>query len=442
MTARMDPALLPWSQEAEQSVLGGLLLDNSAFDRAQPLDARHFFDPGHALVWTAASSLIASHRAADVVTVFERLQSLGKADEAGGLAYLNALAASVPSAYHVGRYAEIVRDKALRRAIVEAATQAQDIATGAGQADEALDRVAALFGAIERTRTKAEPISLGDALMARRPHWESLADGSATPGIPTRLPTLDKALAGGLKPGTLVVLAARTSVGKTSLALQILLNLADQGHTVLMLSQEMSAGELVDRAVANLGSVGLGPLTTGGFRDGDWARVTEATEAALRLPVHVDDQPALTLLDIRAKARKVQQRHGLSLLVVDYLQLCAATGTNDKRHHQIEQISRGLKALSKELGITVLLLSQLNRASTQRSEPDLVDLKESGAIEEDADVAILLHPKGNLPDGSLLIAAIVAKNRQGRRCRVALSFAGSTQRWAESTADVSSRAPT
>ena len=158
------------------------------------------------------------------------------------------------------------------------------------------------------------------------------------------------------------------------------------------------------------------------------------------MPLYVDDQPALTLLDIRAKARMVQKRDPLALVVVDYLQLCASASQRDNRHHQIEAISRGLKALAKELGVCVLLLSQINRASTQRDEPSLSDLKESGAIEEDADVVIFLQPKGNLPDGSQLVAAILAKNRQGKRVRVALSFRGATQRWVESTADVSSRA--
>ena len=203
----------------------------------------------------------------------------------------------------------------------------------------------------------------------------------------------------------------------------------------------MSAGDLVDRAAANLGRVNLNVLTTGRFEDADWTRVVEAAEAAARLPIYIDDAPALTLLDIRAKARRVQQRHGLKVIAVDYLQLMNGGNRQDSRHHQIEAISRGLKQLAKELDVCVLLLSQVNRAATQRAdgEPTLADLKESGAVEEDADTVLVLHPKGTQADGSMLIAGILLKNRQGRRGRIALSFHGSTQRWVESTADVSPR---
>ena len=205
-----------------------------------------------------------------------------------------------------------------------------------------------------------------------------------------------------------------------------------------MLSQEMQAGELVDRAVANLGSVLLDNLTTGRFANGDWEAITNASEAAGRLPFFVDDQPALTLLDIRAKARQVQQGGGLALLIVDYLQLCASMGGIERRHHQVEQVSRGMKALAKELGVCVLLLSQLSRAGAA-GEPELDHLKESGAIEEDADTVVLLHPMGHEADGSLLVLAKIPKNRQGRRGRLALALHGKTQRWRSSAANVSRR---
>ncbi|WP_422018660.1 DnaB-like helicase C-terminal domain-containing protein [Roseateles sp.] len=262
--------------------------------------------------------------------------------------------------------------------------------------------------------------------------------GDESPGIPTGLKQLDEALGGGIKSGKVIVLAARPSVGKTSLATQILLHVASQGHRTLMLSQEMTAGELADRAAANLGAIRMDLLASGQLEIDDWSRVAEVADRAAKLPVFIDDQPALTLLDIRAKARRVQQHGGLALLVIDYLQLCSSTGHADKRHHQIEQISRGVKALAKELGVCVLLLSQLNRAS-EGGEPELQHMKESGSIEEDADVAILLHPMGHEADGSLLVLAKVAKNRGGRRGRIALSFHGRTQRWAPSMGDVSRR---
>jgi replicative DNA helicase len=433
----------PHNIEAEQSVLGALLLDTAtAWDLVGDLlRETDFYRHEHQAIFAAVAQLAIACKPADVITVHSLLKTQGKADAVGGLSYLNDLAQSVPSPRNARQYAEVVADMALRRAVCSAAIEARALVYEPGSASEVLESVSGLFASIEQRKRGPEPVSLISAVATRADHWQDMADGNAAPGIPTGFPTVDRALSGGLKPGKLIPLAARTSVGKTSLALQIGLNVAQRGHVVLLLSQEMETGEIVDRMIANLGRVPLDVITTGKGDTDSWARITEATETAARLPFFIDDTPALTLSAIRSKARQVQRAHGLTLLIVDYLQLCAATGAHEKRHHQIEQISRGLKALAKELGITILLLSQLNRASTQRDEPDLVDLKESGAIEEDADVVILLHPKGELPDGSQLIAMRLAKNRQGKRCRVAMAFHGSTQRWVESTADLSSKAP-
>lgn len=433
--------LVPWSVEAEQSVLGGLLLNNAAFDEVRALlEGRHFYNAVHRIIFEAIEVLIVAHKVADVITVHADLKRSGREEQTGGLAYLNDLAQSVPSAANARRYAEIVRDRSLRRDLLQSADRIRSIVTDAVAAEHALDEIAALFTTMERAKAKSEPRRLAEAFVDRCDHWTALEAGEITSGIPTHLPTLDRALGGGLKPGKVIVLAARPSIGKTSLAQQIALAVAKQGHCVLMLSQEMPEGELVDRAAANLGSINLGGISEGRMEKEDWSRLTEAMEQAAHLPLYVDDQPAMTLLDIRAKARSVQKRESLSLIVVDYLQLCGSAAGKDSRHHQIEAISRGLKALSKELGVCILLLSQINRASTQRDEPTLSDLKESGAIEEDADTVIFLQPKGQLPDGSQLLAAILAKNRQGKRGRVALSFRGATQQWVESTANVSNKA--
>jgi replicative DNA helicase len=440
MSAGNDVKPLPWSPEAEQSVLGALMLDPTALLRIsdRQLQAAHFFDQRHRAVWAAAVDLSARSQPIDVVTVFERLRDLGKTDDfgdSGCLAYLNALAACVPSATNIGRHADIVVEKALRRAMVAAADQARDLAHSAGETDAVLDRVASLFAGIKRSAAAGAPRRLGGLVSARLAHWQALEAGDTVSGISTGLEHLDTALGGGLKPGKVIVLAARPSVGKTSLAGQIGLSVAGQGHSVLMLSQEMPAGDLVDRAIANLGGVRLDRITTGAFEQGDWGRMLDATDAAAALPFFVDDQPALSLLDIRAKAREVLQRDGLAVLLVDYLQLCASTISAERRHHQIEQISRGMKTLAKELGVCVILLSQLKR--DDRREPELEHLKESGAIEEDADTVILLHPVRKAADESLIVLAKIPKNRQGRRGRLALAFQGATQRWECSTADVS-----
>ena len=267
----------------------------------------------------------------------------------------------------------------------------------------------------------------------------AIAAGDRTPGWSTGLPPLDKALGGGLKPGRVVVVAARTSIGKTSLATQILLHCGADGRQGLMLSQEMTGPELAARALAHAGRIALDRLTVAELQADEWAALPAAADELAALPVWIDDQSALRLVDIAAKARAVQRRHGLCLLVVDYLQLTAAEPVKGQnRHHQIEGISRGLKALAKELGVAVLLLSQLNRAA-EDGEPELYHLKESGAVEEDADAVLLLHHMGNEPGGGLVVCCKVAKNRGGKRGRLALSFDGRHQRWTPSAADVSRR---
>jgi len=432
----------PWAPHAEYSVLGGLLIDNDGLSRIVGLvDAASFWHAPHRTIYAAISRLVGAGQPADVVTVFDALADAGQAEATGGLGYLNELAQSVPSAANIVRYAQIVADKALRRSILAAVDSVADLVQGAVSADEALDQVQTRLAGLKRLKASSEPQALGDLMVARTAHWEALEAGTTTPGIPTGLPRLDEALGGGIKPGKVIVLAARPSVGKTSLATQILLHIAEFGHAGLMFSQEMPAGDLTDRAASRLGRIHMGNLATGRFKDDDWSRISEATDRARRLPVFIDEQPALTLLDIRAKARQIQRRGGLALLVIDYLQLCSSSGSDKRnRHHQIEEISRGLKVLAKEMNLCVLLLSQLNRAS-EDNEPELHHLKESGAIEEDADVVMLLHPMGSEADGSLLVLAKVAKNRSGRRGRMALSFDGRTQYWAQSNADVSPRKP-
>ena len=441
MSSATEGPPLPWSCEAEQSVLGGALIDPDAVARiaGRRLTSGQFFDVRHGAIWRAVCDLTSRRQPVDLITVHDRLQIAGQAEECGGLAYLNSLAQSVPSAANIGRYADIVQGRALQRAGAAAADTARAIMLDPdGDPAEKIDRAAALFSALRQAGGKAsEARSLGDLVGGRIEHWSALERGDATTGIPTELPTLDRALGGGMKGGRVIVLAARPSVGKTSLAGQIALTAAKQGHPVLILSQEMPAADLADRAAANLAGVGLGTLTTGQFAGDDWARISKAAEAAARLPLYIDDEPGLTLLEINAKARLMHQRRGLSLLVVDYLQLCAGSSARDNRNQQIEEVSRGLKALAKELDITVLALAQLKRQSVQRGEPDLSDLRDSGAIEQDADTVIFLHPRGSQGDGSLVVAAILAKNRQGRRGRLALAFRGTTQQWAECTADVS-----
>lgn len=431
-----------WNPEAEQSVLGCLLLSNDCADDVLPvLSGKDFFNSIHGTIYATIKAMLVANVPADPITVHERLKRIGKGEEAGGLAYLHELAMSVVSARNAGQYAQIVRRNALRRQLIASTDQALEIATRHENPDQALDEIATLFTSIDRSARSTEPCLLADALVERADHWQGVAAGEVASGMPTGFEALDRALGGGLKGGRVVVLGARPSVGKTSLGQQIGIGVAQQGHGVLICSQEMPRGELVDRASANLAGVDLGAISEGSLSDDDWSRLSAAIEQVRACPLYIDDQPSLTLLDIRAKARHVGRRSDLKLVIIDYLQLCSGSAQRgSSRHHEIEGLSRGLKALAKELDACVIVLSQLSRDVAKGArEPTLADLKESGAIEEDADVAVLLDPRGVLPDGSRLVAAILAKNRQGKRGRIALSFEGRTQRWRESSADVSPR---
>lgn len=418
-----------WSAEAEQSVLGSLMHDPVAIDRAQPLTAADFFDARHGDIYTAAQALAAHRRPIDPVTLFDQLG----AAEVGGVAYLTALAMSVPSARNVARYAEIVREHAQQRILVAAADEAMEIARGDGTVADKLDRIAATLAVLSGRQVLRAPRKLSDIALQRTAHYEALQAGDVVAGWPSHIPSLDRALSGGFRPGKLYFVGARPAVGKSSLSAQILIDLARDGHPGLMLSQEMAAEEVADRAVSNIGRIDYARLQTGRMRDDDWTRAVEMLHEMSSLPVWVDDQPALTVGDIRNKARMVP---GLQVLVLDYLQLCSkSVGTKaGNRNSEIEEISRGLKALAMEMGLAVIALSQLNREVEKRAgqRPQLSDLRDSGSIEQDADAVLFLWPVRDLDEGRL-VGLNLAKNRQGRTCDIALHFQGDVQRWAEST---------
>ena len=430
----------PHSVNAEQSVLGSLLINNGAWDRVgNLLHEADFYKFEHRLIFAAISTLINATKPADVITVSEQLKRHGKEEECGGLEYLVALAGSVPSAAHVRRYAEILSEHGARRAIIATVEDAATLAWGKGDAADAVDRIASMFGELQRKQVRKVPRPLGDILIERIDRISDLASGEAEPGWPTRIPSLDRMLNGGLRPGMVYVLAARPSIGKSSFVESIAIDLAKQGLPALMLSQEMPEGEVADRAISSLGGIDYGTLQTGKLDDGEWSRLSEAVEFGRNLPLFIDDQAALRLGDIRAKARSVK---GLKVLILDYLQLSASTSEHANRNSQIEEISRSLKALAKDMDIAVIELSQLNREVEKRvnKRPNLADLRDSGAIEQDADVVMFLWPVREFEsDGRKIIGFGIDKNRQGEkgeRHDFGLDFYGAIQRWSESTADI------
>ena len=436
--ASRTAANVPWSCEAEQSVLGGLLLDNSAWDRAAAslLTGGEFYSEQHRTIYAAICGLVSAGKPADIITVFEALQRAGKAESSGGLSYLNSLAQSVPSASNIRRYADIVRERAAKRTLIATADQALTLAREEGDWGATVDRITTMFGELQRHQVRKVPRAIADIAIEHIDHYTALEEGTVTAGWSTHIPALDSRLNGGLRPGDLCILAARPSGGKSSFSQYLGLTFAKDGLPALFLSLEMGEAEVADRAVASAGRVSYSALLTGKMDSDHWSRTSEAMERLGRLPFFIDDQPALTLRDIRIKAKSVK---GLKVLILDYLQLCAGTRRDSNRNSEIEEISRGLKALAKELGIAVIALSQLNRDVEKRTNkrPALSDLRDSGAIEQDADVVMFLWPVREFEaEGRRIIGLGIDKNRQGRLGDVGLDFYGDTQRWGESTADI------
>lgn len=429
---------VPWSNEAEQGVLGAVLFDNRAWDRiADLLVEADFYSPAHREAFAAIGRLIVSGHPADAITVSDELLQAPAAASID-LAYLNGLAQSVPSAANARRYAEVVRKHAARRSLI--ATLDEALLTAREQPDVAgaVDEISTKLGQLQLGRSTAAPRSIAEIAVGRVEHYEALERGEVAAGWPTHIPALDARLNGGLRAGSLYILAARPSVGKSSLAQRLGLGLAGDGLPTLFLSMEMDATEVADRAVASSGRVSYSALLTGKMDHEHWARATEAIEHLARLPFHVDDEPALTLRAIRAKAKSIR---GLKVLIVDYLQLCAGRRRDGNRNSEIEEISRGLKALAKELGLAVIALSQLNRDVEKRAtrRPTLSDLRDSGAIEQDADVVLFLWPVREFDnEGRRVLGLGIDKNRQGRLGEIGLDFFGDTQRWQQSTADIRS----
>ena len=427
--------VLPWSIESESSVIGALLLNNAAWDRVGDiLKGEDFYRLEHRVIFDVIAGMVVANKPADVVTVYEHLQNLGKADDAGGLGYINQLAQYIPSAVNIRRYAEIVAERALMRRLMGAADKAREIAIETGlTAVERLDRCMDQFQGLTVSRGGNDPQSLDVLITAAMDRISDISTSKREPGIPTGIPTWDRQTSGGNRSGKVVVIAARPSVGKTALALAIVKHSAIKGHPGAVFSMEMEKAELVGRYLADTGRIDYGNLSSGKLEDAEWSSLSEAADRLRALPIYIDDQPSLTLADVQIKARKLKREHGIKLLVIDYMQLMAPSNPKDSRHHQIEAISRGLKVLAKQLELTVIVLSQLSREVEKRQDkrPTLADLKESGAIEEDADVVVLLNNEYTREDETQVIHADMAKNRGGRKGSFKLALTGRHQRIVE-----------
>ncbi|SFM54905.1 replicative DNA helicase [Variovorax sp. OV329] len=426
----------PHSIEAESSVLGGLLLDNGAWDRIGDLLVEgDFYRHEHKLIFTAMEQLINASKPADVITVYETLQNLGKSDEIGGLVYLNSLAQYVPSAANIRRYAEIVRERSILRKLVSAS---DEIATNAfnpqGKAvDKILDEAEQKIFNIgeEGTRMKQGFQSMDTLVVELLDRVTEMADNpNDITGVRTGFYEFDK-MTSGLQPGDMIVLAARPSMGKTSLAINIAENVAiNEGLPVAVFSMEMGASQLAVRIVGSIGRIDQGHLRTGKLTDEEWPRLTEAIEKLRTVSLHIDETPGLTTSELRANSRRLARQYGrLGLIVVDYLQLMSvSTSMNDEnRATAVGEISRGLKMLAKELKCPVIALSQLSRGVESRTDkrPMMSDLRESGAIEQDADLIMFIYRDDYYNKDSKepgVAEVIISKHRNGPTGTVKLAF--------------------
>lgn len=432
----IDSDALPWSQDAEQSVLGGLLLDNRAWDRVGDLLTPHkFYDRRHGAIFLAIGDLINANRPADIITVQDQLlRQRGAASHELDLVYLNSLINSTPSAHNIRRYAEIVAEKWAERAIIEEADDAMSVAQGPGTAGEKLDRILTGFGALERDRDERKPSTMGEVMMGVVDHLNDLAQNGQPPGWSTRFPGLDKKLRGGFRGGRVYLLGGRPGMGKSALALWWQSKAACHDALIcLYLSQEMPKQEVGERAAAQVGRISYERIQTGTLTDAEWGKLSEAVERLNRADFHVDEQAGLTGTEIRAKARYIK---GLNLLVLDYIQLCKGNGESEaNRNAELEAISRAVKSLAKEINCAVLVLSALNRRVDERPHGRAImsDFKDCGALEADADVIMTLFKIKDTPaTNGVLMGMDVLKNRQGSKGSLVLHFWPDMMDWGES----------
>lgn len=437
-----DLRVPPHSVEAEQSVLGGLLLDPNAWDHVgDVLLSADFYRPDHKLIFEGIAMLCAEGKPCDVVTVSEHLERSGKLEQAGGLHYIGQLARDTPTAANIRAYAGIVRERSVLRQLARAGT---DIATSAygSEGETARDLVdraeQAVFDIAEqgfRGREGAVAVrALLPELIDKIDAWHQNPD--ALRGLATGYSQFDR-MTGGLRPGDLVIVAGRPSMGKTTLAV----NMAEYAAvnpsikaSVLIFSMEMPSEQVITRMLSSIGSVPLHAIRGGKVSDDDWVRITSATSQLSESRIFVDETPGLSPMELRARARRVKREHGLDLVIVDYLQLMQVPGSKENRATEISEISRGLKALAKELAVPVIALSQLNRGVEQREhkKPVMSDLRESGAIEQDADMILLIYreevyDKNTTKKG---IAEIdLAKHRNGEIGTFLLTFQGAYTRF-------------
>ena len=440
-SAAIEAARLPpQSVEAEQSVLGGLLLDNDRWEQiADKLDPDDFYRKEHRLIFRAIGALCEDNKPADVVTVVEWLETQGEVEGAGGLSYLTTLANNTPSAANILAYAEIVRERAVLRQLIQVANNIGGAAyqpagrTANDLLDYAEKSVFEISDRGARRRGGFQPLKTLLTSAVDRIDQLFKASNPIT-GVATGYSDLDE-MTSGLQPSDLVIVAGRPSMGKTSFAMNIAENAA-VGHKlpVAIFSMEMPGEQLAMRMMSSLGRINAHRVRTGKLEDDDWPRLTSAIGMLADAPLFIDDTPALSPMELRARARRLKREHGLGLIVIDYLQLMQSPDANENRATEISSITRSLKGLAKELNVPIIALSQLNRSLEQRpnKRPVMSDLRESGAIEQDADVIFFIYRDEVYNEDSQdkgTAEIIIGKQRNGPIGKVRLTFLGEYTRF-------------
>ncbi len=434
----------PHSIEAEQSILGGLMLDNQAWDRVGDMVAdTDFYRDEHRRIFRQVRKLLEQGKPADVVTVAESLDAAGEGEQTGGLAYLGELAANTPSAANIKRYAEIVRERSVLRKLVATADEiASDALNPLGRdaaslLDEAESKIFAIAEAGASHNDGFVHINpLLTEVVERIQELHDRDNPSEITGVPTGYLDLDQ-MTSGLQPGDLIIVAGRPSMGKTAFALNIAENVAvDTGLPVGVFSMEMGGAQLAMRMLASVGRLNSQSVRTGRMSDDEWAKLSFALGKLHEAPIYIDETGGLSPANLRARARRLARQYGgkLGLLVIDYIQLMSTNRQGENRATEVSEISRSIKSLAKELQVPIIALSQLSRKVEERTDkrPMMSDLRESGAIEQDADVIMMMYRedyyKPDTPDKGTA-EVIIGKQRNGPTGTVRLSFIGEYTRF-------------
>ena len=428
---------MPHDDVAEQSVLGGMLLSKDAIaDVVESLRASDFYKPAHETIYEAILSLYGHGSPADAITVADELKKRGELTRVGGASYIHTLIASVPTAANAQYYAEIVKEHAIMRRLIEAGTKIAQLGyANETEVDALVDQAQAEIYAVTDGNAKEDYVSFSEALEATMREIDANSNRpDGVYGVPTDFIELDE-LTGGLHGGQMIVIAARPGVGKSTLALDIARSAAIHHHmATVFFSLEMSRTELAMRILSAEGKISMGRLKKGDLDTEGWTNLATLQGRIDSAPLFIDDSPNMTLMEIRAKCRRLKQRNDLKLVVLDYLQLMSSGKKVESRQQEVSECSRSLKLLAKELDVPVIALSQLNRGSEQRTDkrPMVSDLRESGSIEQDADMVILLHREDMYnPDSDRVGEAdmIIAKHRGGPTRTIPLAFSGKYSRF-------------